>query len=79
MVSVVDNGQAVGAQIPGVKVAGKTGTAENGTVASHAWFIAFAPADHPVIALAVIVEDGGRGGEIASPIAGAVIRAALGK
>ncbi|MGH2632163.1 MAG: peptidoglycan D,D-transpeptidase FtsI family protein [Tepidiformaceae bacterium] len=79
MVSVVDNGQALGAQIPGVKVAGKTGTAENGTVASHAWFIAFAPADHPVIALAVIVEDGGRGGEIASPIAGAVIRAALGK
>lgn len=78
MVSVVDNGQAAGAAIQGVKVGGKTGTAElSDDGASHAWFIAFAPADKPVIAVAVLVERGGRGGEVASPIAGQVIRAAL--
>lgn len=79
MVSVVDNGQAAGVTIPGVKVGGKTGTAETGTDSSDAWFIAFAPAENPTIAVAVIVEQGGHGGETASPIAGAVIRAALGK
>jgi peptidoglycan glycosyltransferase len=77
MVSVVDAGQASGVAIPGVKVGGKTGTAETGSGTSHAWFIAFAPAEKPVIAVAVIVENGGRGGEVASPIGGAVIRAAL--
>jgi len=65
--------------IPGVSVAGKTGTAEAGDGTSHAWFIAFAPAENPVIALAVVVENGGQGGVVASPIAGSVIRAALGK
>lgn len=80
MVAVVDNGQANGAGIQGVKVAGKTGTAETGTPGvSHAWFIAFAPADKPTVAVAVVVENGGRGGEVASPIAGQVLRAALGK
>ncbi|MCC7363385.1 MAG: hypothetical protein IT303_03355 [Dehalococcoidia bacterium] len=77
MVSVVDNGQANGVQIQGVKVAGKTGTAESGQGTSHAWFIAFAPAEDPVIAVAVVVEDGGQGGVVASPIAGQVIQAAL--
>ncbi len=80
MVSVVDNQQAAGVAIPGVKIGGKTGTAETGVDGlSHAWFIAFAPAENPVIAIAVVVENGGRGGEVASPIAGQVIRAALGK
>lgn len=80
MVAVIDNGQASGVAMPGVKIGGKTGTAElsdDGT--SHAWFIAFAPADNPVIAVAVVVERGGRGGEVASPIAGQVIKAALGR
>ncbi len=78
MVSVVEAQQAAGVAIPGVKVGGKTGTAETGTPGvSHAWFIGFAPADDPRVAVAVIVEGGGRGGEVASPIAGAVIRAAL--
>ncbi|MEX1103067.1 MAG: penicillin-binding transpeptidase domain-containing protein, partial [Dehalococcoidia bacterium] len=77
MVSVVDASQANGVQIPGVKVGGKTGTAESGQDTSHAWFIAFAPADDPVIAVAVVVENGGQGGVVASPIAGTVIRAAL--
>lgn len=79
MVAVVEKGQASGVSIPGVKVAGKTGTAESGRGTSHAWFIAFAPADAPSIAIAVLVEDGGKGGTVASPIAGAVIRAALGR
>ncbi|MCC6383224.1 MAG: hypothetical protein IT304_12015 [Dehalococcoidia bacterium] len=78
MVSVIDNGQANGVAIDGVRVGGKTGTAESGTPGqSHAWFIAFAPAEDPVIAVAVVVEDGGQGGVVASPIAGDVIRAAL--
>ncbi|MEP7216334.1 MAG: penicillin-binding protein 2 [Anaerolineaceae bacterium] len=78
MVAVIDNGQAAGVAMSGVKIGGKTGTAElsdDGT--SHAWFIAFAPAENPVIAVAVVVERGGRGGEVASPIAGQVIKAAL--
>ncbi len=80
MVAVVANGQANGAGIAGVNVAGKTGTAETGAPGvSHAWFIAFAPAEKPVIAVAVVVENGGRGGEVASPIAGQVLRAALGR
>lgn len=78
MVAVIEEGQAAGVRIDGMRVAGKTGTAESGTGTSHAWFIGFAPADDPQIAVAVVVEDGGRGGEVASPIAGAVIRAYLG-
>jgi peptidoglycan glycosyltransferase len=77
MVAVMEEGQANVGNV-GVAIGGKTGTAESGEPGvSHAWFIAFAPADDPVIAVAVIVERGGRGGEVASPIAGQVIRAAL--
>ena len=80
MVAVVENRQAAGLDIPGVRVAGKTGTAETGKAGlSHAWFIAFAPAENPTVAVAVIGEEGGRGGEVASPLAGQVIRAVLGK
>ena len=78
MTAVIDNNQASGVAIPGVRVAGKTGTAETAVPGvSHAWFIGFAPAANPVIAVAVIVEGGGRGGEVAAPIAGAVMRAAV--
>ncbi|MEO8539773.1 MAG: penicillin-binding transpeptidase domain-containing protein [bacterium] len=79
MVSVVANGQANGVPLPGVTVGGKTGTAEAGDGTSHAWFIAFAPAEAPRIAIAVVVERGGRGGEVASPIAAQVLKAALAK
>ncbi len=79
MVAVVDKGQANGVSIPGMKVAGKTGTAESGHGTSHAWFIGFAPAVNPAIVVAVIVEDGGQGGVVASPVAGTVMRAALGR
>jgi peptidoglycan glycosyltransferase len=60
-----------GAKIPGVTTAGKSGTAElGGTGEPHSWFIGFAPAENPRVAIAVIVEQAGRGGEVAAPIAG---------
>ncbi len=60
-----------GAKVPGILTAGKSGTAElGGTGAPHSWFIGFAPADHPRVAIAVIVERGGRGGARAAPLAG---------
>jgi peptidoglycan glycosyltransferase len=60
-----------GADVPGIAVAGKSGTAElGGSGAPHSWFIGFAPADHPRVAIAVIVERGGRGGARAAPLAG---------
>ncbi|MGZ4601429.1 MAG: peptidoglycan D,D-transpeptidase FtsI family protein [Oryzihumus sp.] len=84
MEAVVQSGTATAAQIPGVSVAGKTGTAEHGTgLAPHAWFTAFAPADNPRIAVAVVVEDGGRagneafGGKVAAPIARQVIESVV--
>lgn len=79
MVGVIDNQQANGVALEGVKIGGKTGTAETGSGTSHAWFIAFAPAEAPTIAVAVVVEEGGQGGVVASPIAGALIRVALGR
>ena len=60
-----------GAGVPGVVTAGKSGTAElGGTGEPHSWFIGFAPANDPKIAIAVLVEQAGRGGEVAAPIAG---------
>jgi penicillin-binding protein A len=62
---------AGGARIDGVAVAGKTGTAQLGdTSEPHSWFIGFAPADAPSIAIAVIVEQGGSGAGLAAPLAG---------
>ncbi len=86
MISVVDDPRGTGtaARIPGVTVAGKTGTAETGPNANpHAWFIAFAPAQAPRYAVAVLVEHGGNrgseatGGRVAAPIARTVLQAAL--
>lgn len=77
MVNVVDNGTGIAAKISGLKVAGKTGTAENPNGAPHAWFIGFAPANQPKIAIAVIVENGGSGGAIAAPIARQLFSQAL--
>jgi peptidoglycan glycosyltransferase len=65
-----------GAQVAGLKVAGKSGTAElDPGVSPHSWFIAYAPADNPQVAIAVIVENGGHGAVRAAPIAGAMLRA----
>jgi penicillin-binding protein A len=85
MVGVVESGTGTAAQIPGVTVAGKTGTAQHGEGEDpHAWFVSFAPAEAPEVAVAVIVLDGGSlsseatGGQLAAPIARAVLEAALG-
>jgi peptidoglycan glycosyltransferase len=84
MVSVVQDGTGTAARIPGVTVAGKTGTAQHGEgEPPHAWFVSFAPAENPQIVVAVIVLDGGSlgsdatGGRVAAPIAKAVMEAAL--
>jgi peptidoglycan glycosyltransferase len=77
MVKVVNEGTGTEARIPGVSVAGKTGTAQNPHGADDAWFIGFAPADNPQIAVAVIVENAGYGGSIAAPIARQLFVAAL--
>jgi peptidoglycan glycosyltransferase len=84
MVAVVEGGTGTAARIPGVRVAGKTGTAQVAGQAPHAWFVAFAPADDPQVAVAVVVLHGGdlgseaTGGRVAAPIARAVLEAALG-
>ncbi|SHE27429.1 peptidoglycan glycosyltransferase [Tissierella praeacuta DSM 18095] len=70
MVDVVKSGTGKNARIKNIKVAGKTGTAENSSGKSHAWFVGFAPADEPKIAIAVILEEeGSTGGKSAAPIA----------
>lgn len=65
------------ARVPGVTVAGKTGTAETPNGAPHAWFVAFAPAGRPRLAVVVFKENGGEGYSRAAPIAGSILRQAL--
>jgi peptidoglycan glycosyltransferase len=83
MVGVVNQGTGSAAQIPGIQVAGKTGTAQVEGRDPHAWFIAFAPADNPVYAVAVLVENGGdlgseaTGGRVAAPIAAHMLQVLL--
>ncbi|WP_440101171.1 peptidoglycan D,D-transpeptidase FtsI family protein [Streptosporangium sp. H16] len=85
MVNVVNKGTASAAQIPGVTVGGKTGTAETAQGRDpHAWFISFAPAEDPKVAVALIVESGSAGsdasgGQTAAPIAKSVMEAVLGR
>ena len=65
-----------GAAVAGLDVAGKSGTAElDPGVNPHSWLIAFAPADNPQVAIAVIVENGGHGSARAAPIAGSMLKA----
>jgi peptidoglycan glycosyltransferase len=77
MVQVVNRGSGYAAQIPGVQVAGKTGTAQVPDAPPDAWFVGFAPADHPRVAVAVIWENAGEGAQSAAPLAGQILRAAL--
>jgi peptidoglycan glycosyltransferase len=83
MVLNVEQGTATGAQIPGVTVAAKTGTAQNEVGDPHAWFVAFAPAENPRFAVSVLVENGGSfgseatGGRVAAPIARQVLETLL--
>jgi penicillin-binding protein 2 len=75
LTSVVKDGTGALARLPGVDIAGKTGTAQ--TIAKsdaakgqdHAWFASFAPADDPQYVVVVLVERGGKGGQVAAPIA----------
>ena len=75
MVRVVnsDIGTGKSAAVPGITVAGKTGTAQNPTGENHAWFIGFAPVDDPKIAIVVLLEHGGSG-SLAAWVAGEFLR-----
>ncbi|MDP9351997.1 MAG: penicillin-binding protein 2 [Chloroflexota bacterium] len=78
MVTTVAEGSGRRAQVKGVEVAGKTGTAQlGGELDPHAWFTAFAPAEEPQIAVAVLVENAGEGSEVAAPLAGQLISSYL--
>ena len=79
MIQVVRRGTGTAAQLPGVTVAGKTGTATNPHGRSHAWFVAFAPAENPRVAVAIVIENVGYGGTYAAPVARDVLRVALGR
>ena len=82
MISVVDGGTGTAAQISGVKVAGKTGTAETGEDHLYtAWFVCFAPADNPTVAVAVVLakQANGFGGRVSAPIAKAILEQLLPK
>jgi peptidoglycan glycosyltransferase len=77
MVAVVARGTGTSARLPGVTVAGKTGTATNPHGAAHSWFVCFAPAERPRVVVAIVVENAGYGATVAAPIAREVLRAAL--
>ena len=83
MKGVVRSGTGTAAALPGVTVAGKTGTAELRPNSSNpkdadAWFVAFAPAEDPRVAVAVMLVGAGFGGKAAAPVAREVLQAALG-
>jgi peptidoglycan glycosyltransferase len=77
MQRVVTEGELTVAEVPGVEVAGKTGTAEAPPDAPHSWWITFAPAEDPEIAVCAMVENGGEGDDAALPIADSVIETYL--
>jgi penicillin-binding protein 2 len=71
---VVDEGTGTASRVQGVRVAGKTGTAQNPHGEDHALFVCYAPADKPEIAMAFVIENSGHGGSIAAPMAGHVLQ-----
>jgi len=75
MVLVVNGAGGTGrsARVPGIEVAGKTGTAQNPHGKDHAWFIGFAPFEDPRIAVCILIENAGFGGTQAAPLAGKLI------
>jgi len=81
MRAVVTGGTGTSAALPGIEVSGKTGTADHVEAskqeAPHAWFTGFAPYDDPQIAIAVIVEEGGQGGQLAATITRELVRTYL--
>jgi penicillin-binding protein A len=79
MEGVVSGGTGTAAQISGVRVGGKTGTAETGVAGRNtAWFIAFAPVDDPKVAIAVVLQNqNATGGTVSAPIAKQIMQALL--
>lgn len=77
MLDVVQNGTGSAAAIAGVKVAGKTGTAETNNANANSTFVGFAPYDTPTVAIAVVIEQNAKGEESAAAAGGQVLRAAL--
>ncbi|MGH2404835.1 MAG: penicillin-binding protein 2 [bacterium] len=77
MRAVVDGGTGRAATVPGLAMAGKTGSAENPRGIPHAWFVGYAPADNPSLVVVAFVEHGWRGGVRAAPIVKAVFAAAV--
>jgi penicillin-binding protein 2 len=73
MEGVMSGGTASIANIPGIKMCGKTGTAQNPRGPDHSTFVAFAPRENPVIAIAVYVENGKWGNLYAAPIASLMV------
>ena len=69
LLETVARGTGKEARVVGINVAGKTGTAQNPHGEDHAWFMCFAPAENPEVALAVIVENAGHGSSEAAPVA----------
>ncbi len=76
MEDVVTSGTAVDAKIKNIRIAGKTGTAENSTGKDHSWFVCFAPADNPKVTVVVILENAGKG-SYAIPIARDILKEVL--
>lgn len=75
MFHVIEEGTGRQARVPGLRWGGKTGSAENRRNAeTHSWFVAFAPLEQPKIAIAVLVENAGHGGDVAAPLAAEVVR-----
>jgi len=79
MTDTIRYGTGKNAKIVGLSVSGKTGTAQNPQGGDHAWFVCFAPSEKPKIALVVMVEHGGGGGDVAAPIAGKMLAEIFGK
>jgi penicillin-binding protein 2 len=78
MLQVVAKGTGLAAQLKDIEVAGKSGTAQASKGGDHAWFIAYAPAEEPKVACAVVVEHGGHGGVVSAPIVHDLMALALG-
>ncbi|MFH1540641.1 MAG: penicillin-binding protein 2 [Elusimicrobiota bacterium] len=73
MTDAVRYGTGVNARVVGLSISGKTGTAQNPQGIDHAWFVCFAPSEKPKIALVIMIEHGGGGGDVAAPIAGKIL------
>ncbi|MEZ0324782.1 MAG: penicillin-binding protein 2 [Fimbriimonas sp.] len=75
LVQVIEDGTAGTARIPGLRWGGKTGSTEHGGgKKTHAWFVGFAPAENPKIAICVLIEEAGHGGDVAAPVAREIVK-----